>query len=106
MRSREAVLRAIEECDLLGPGVFRDRYRFGRRTKFDLVFEGRAYDPKAIIGVAHGYEYPDEGQLTAADFSGGTSQMGSCVNWALRSLARSRARAWADRGTRTGRGTS
>jgi hypothetical protein len=34
-------------------------YRFGRRTKFDLIFEGRAYDPKAIIGVARGYEYPD-----------------------------------------------
>ena len=32
---------------------------------------GRAYDSKAIAGVAYGFEHPDKGWLRADEFSGG-----------------------------------
>jgi hypothetical protein len=36
-----------------------------------LVIDGRLYDSKAILGVAHGYEFPDQGPLRGAQFTGG-----------------------------------
>ena len=36
-----------------------------------LKYKNRLYDSKAIVGVAHGIEYPKEGEKHPADFSGG-----------------------------------
>lgn len=71
MRQREAVLRAIREHDRVGRDAFLDTHGYGPRTRFALVHEGRLYDPKAILGVAHGYEFPEEGPLGSWQFAGG-----------------------------------
>jgi hypothetical protein len=69
--SRSAVLKAIEEYDRLGQVPFLDRYGFGKARRYFLIYGGRMYDSKAIIGVAFGYQFPGLGPLTSGDFSGG-----------------------------------
>ena len=69
--TQSGVLRAISEFDRLGRDAFLDRYGFGPATDYLLVHDGRDYDSKAIVGVAHGFDLPDKGTLSAADFSGG-----------------------------------
>jgi len=69
--SRTAILDAIEECDQLGRDHFLKKYGYGRAIDYFLEYEGRFYDSKAIVGVAHGYEYPDKGPLRSGEFSGG-----------------------------------
>jgi 5-methylcytosine-specific restriction protein B len=69
--SREAVGRAIAEYDDLGRDAFLSKHGFGRATAYALVVDGREYDPKAIAGVAYGFDHPDEGTLKNTDFSGG-----------------------------------
>jgi hypothetical protein len=49
----EHVRRAIAECDELGLVDFRREYGFGEALVYDLVYEGRRYDSKAILGVAY-----------------------------------------------------
>ena len=44
-----------------------------RARAYFLYENGRYYDSKAIVGVAHGYEFPEEGPLHPADFSGGAA---------------------------------
>lgn len=68
---RSSVVSAIRECDQLGQDVFLARHGFGRARRYFLDYEGRLYDSKAIVGVAHGYEYPSMGPLGPHDFSGG-----------------------------------
>jgi hypothetical protein len=51
----EAVLNAIAEYDEAGRDVFLARHGFGRARAYFLVHDGRRYDSKAIIGVAHRY---------------------------------------------------
>ena len=69
--SREAVLQAVRELDELGRDAFLRKYGFGRATQYALMIDGRDYDPKAIAGVAHGVDHPDEGPLPNTAFSGG-----------------------------------
>ncbi|MCZ4536506.1 DUF3578 domain-containing protein [Gordonia terrae] len=69
--SKEAIERAIGEFDELGRDAFLNKYGFGRATHYALVVDGREYDPKAIAGVAHGFDHPDEGPLKNTDFNGG-----------------------------------
>jgi hypothetical protein len=69
--SRQAVLDAIGQCDRLGKAAFLKRYGFGPSKNYFLMFDGREYDSKAIAGVAHGYQFPDQGPLSAKHFSGG-----------------------------------
>ena len=71
LTSRQAILDAIAEYDRIGQVAFLERYGFGRAREFFLVVEGREYDSKAIVGAAHGYQFPQAGPLTARDFSGG-----------------------------------
>lgn len=71
IRDRSSVLRAIEEFDRLGRDGFLAKYGFGHARAYELVFDGRRYDSKAILGAAHGFARPDLGPLTAADFTGG-----------------------------------
>ncbi len=69
--SDSAVLEAIRQCDSIGRDQFLEQYGFGRSREYLLEFEGRQYDSKAILGVAHGIEFPREGALRPEDFSGG-----------------------------------
>jgi hypothetical protein len=71
LSDRGAVLTAIDEFDRLGRQPFLSKYRFGPARTYFLQHQGRLYDSKAIAGVAHGIQFPDQGPLTAAAFSGG-----------------------------------
>lgn len=69
--SREAIQRAIAEYDALGRDAFLSKHNFGRATTYALMVDGREYDPKAIAGVAYGFDHPDEGTLKNTEFNGG-----------------------------------
>jgi hypothetical protein len=67
-----AVERALDEFDRLSRDSFLQKYGFGRaRQYFIQSHDGRRYDSKAIVGAAHGFQFPDRGPLRADDFSGG-----------------------------------
>jgi len=65
------VVRAMEEYDRLGPGEFFSTHGFAPTTTYDLVWEGRLYPPKAILGTA--YELATGERLASTDFEGGKS---------------------------------
>jgi hypothetical protein len=71
LTSREAVLSAIRECDSLGRDKFLSTHGFRPSFRYHLAHEGRLYDSKAIVGVAHGYQFPELGPLKASEFNGG-----------------------------------
>lgn len=77
-----AVLRAIELFDRLGRDAFLERYGFGRSRSYFLQHEGKLYDSKAVVGVAHGYSGGDRSALVPAQFTGGEAT----VAQTLRSL--------------------
>ncbi len=66
-----AVRSAVEEFNRLGEPDFLRRYGFGPALRYHLIVEGRRYPSKAILGAAHGHQFPDQGPLKAQDFSGG-----------------------------------
>jgi hypothetical protein len=67
-----AILMAINECDSFrNPEDFLRKYGFGPATSYLLHFQERNYPPKAILGVAHKYQFPEIGPLTNSEFSGG-----------------------------------
>ena len=68
---RDAVLRAVEEYDHIGQDEFLTKYGFGRAREYFLAYNGKLYDSKAIVGAAHGYQFPQHGPLGPHDFSGG-----------------------------------
>lgn len=63
------VLRAIKDCDQLGPERFYSEHGFAPTTTYELAWEGRRYPPKAILGTA--YEFATGRRLGSADFEGG-----------------------------------
>lgn len=69
--SCKAILDAIEEFDQIGRAPFLAKYGYGRAIEYFLVYNGRLYDSKAIVGVAHGYEHPHKGPLRSHEFGGG-----------------------------------
>jgi predicted restriction endonuclease len=69
----EAVRRAAAEYDRLGADAFRETYGFGPARRLVLVIDGRTYDSKAIIGVAHGYSTGEFWR--AKDFTGGIASV-------------------------------
>lgn len=69
--SRSAIQRAMAEYDDLGRDAFLSKHGFGRATTYALVVDGREYDPKAIAGVAYGFDHPEEGTLKNTEFNGG-----------------------------------
>jgi hypothetical protein len=71
LTSRQAVLDAIAEHDLLGGTGFREKYGFGAARSYFLLHNGQRYDSKAIVGAAHGFQHPSLGPLRASQFSGG-----------------------------------
>lgn len=68
LNSEEAVRKALKEFDDLGQDAFLKKYGFGRSARYVLTHEGREYDAKAVIGAAHGHQFPDKGALKSSDF--------------------------------------
>jgi 5-methylcytosine-specific restriction protein A len=71
---RDQVLAAIAEYDQLGQDEFLSRYGFKEARAYRLVHEGKSYDSKAIIGVAHRF-LPGQQALEAEEFSGGEANV-------------------------------
>jgi len=69
--TRDEVMRAITEYDRLGPEEFFSVHGFGPTTTYDLIWDGRRYPPKAILGTA--YEFAAGQRLAPGDFEGGRS---------------------------------
>ena len=67
--TRQAVLDALAECNRLGQEEFLETHGFRPARSYHLAYEGRLYDSKAIVGVAHGYAAGRA--LRASEFSGG-----------------------------------
>ncbi len=67
----EAVRKAVREFDRRGRAGFLDQYGFGAARRYFLLIDGKRYDSKAIVGAAHGYQFPGRGALNPEDFSGG-----------------------------------
>jgi hypothetical protein len=68
---RRAIEEAVIEFDDLGRQAFLKKYGFRQAGQYFLVKAGRLYDSKAIVGAAHGFQFPDQGPLRAHQFSGG-----------------------------------
>lgn len=67
--TRAGILQAIGEHDRLGVDLFRDTYRYRAAATYVLTHEGRQYDSKAIVGVAHKFDFGTA--LKPSEFSGG-----------------------------------
>lgn len=72
------MIASIEECDRLGPEEFRARYHYGPARQYLLVHDGREYDSKAIVGVAH--KAVDGRPLRASEFTGGDQTVGRLLS--------------------------
>lgn len=67
--SRQHVLQAIAEYDSRGGEQFLELYGFAPSPGYPLLHEGRTYDSRAVLGVAHRFA---TGRLATADeFHGG-----------------------------------
>jgi putative restriction endonuclease len=66
-----AVLDAMRQADELGRDRFLALHKFGRGRHYSVSHAGRTYDPKAIVGVAYGVQFPQQGTLPSQRFSGG-----------------------------------
>lgn len=71
LTDKDAVIKTISECDQLGRSAFLKLYEYGPAKNYYLIYNGKAYDSKAIVGVAFGIQFPDRGPLKSDDFSGG-----------------------------------
>ncbi|WP_433263372.1 HNH endonuclease [Actinosynnema sp. CS-041913] len=71
---RQDVSAAIEEYDESGKDAFLAAYGYAEARQYVLVHDGRRYDSKAIVGVAH--KYLSGAALTADMFSGGRATVG------------------------------
>lgn len=63
------VERALAEYDRLGAEHFFAEHGFAPTTTYKLVWQGRDYPPKAILGTA--YELATGERLASGDFEGG-----------------------------------
>lgn len=75
--TRESVLQAVAEHDKLGRTEFLERYHFSPARKYHLVLNGKRYDSKAIVGVAHGYA--TGAYWAPSEFSGGAATVGKTL---------------------------
>lgn len=64
-------MAAFAEFDRLGPEAFHARYGYRAADTYTARYERREYPSKAIVGVAYGFQYPDQGPLTSDQFRGG-----------------------------------
>jgi 5-methylcytosine-specific restriction protein A len=79
--TRKGILAAIAECDQLGRDAFLAKYGYKPATSYVLEYRGSLYDPKAIAGVAHLYDFGRA--LKPAEFSSGIGS-GQAVAWLRR----------------------
>ncbi|MDA8094896.1 MAG: DUF3883 domain-containing protein [Betaproteobacteria bacterium] len=73
LQSPSAIQDALDEFVRLGRADFLARYGFGKSRDY-LVRDprsGELCDSKAIVGVAFGRQFPEEGPLSPEEFSGG-----------------------------------
>ena len=63
------VMTAMNDYDRLGPEQFFAEHGFAPTTTYDLLWNGRTYPPKAVLGRA--YELASGNRLTSTDFEGG-----------------------------------
>ena len=68
--SPEAVRAAAREFDALGEDAFLYEYGFGPASDCIVVIDGRLYPAAALLGAAHGDEYPAIGPLAESDCAG------------------------------------
>lgn len=69
--TRQHILQAIAEYDDRGAENFLGVYGFGPSRDYTLLHDGRTYDSKAILGVAH--RYATGRAATSDEFHGGAS---------------------------------
>jgi hypothetical protein len=69
--SVSAVLQAMREYDRIGRDAFIHKYHFGPSRTHVVLYEGRGYDSKPILGAAHGYQFPELGPIDCYHFHGG-----------------------------------
>ena len=69
--SADDVKHALEDYDRLGPERFFAEHGFAPTTTYRLVWQGRDYPPKAVLGTA--YEFATGERLASGDFEGGKS---------------------------------
>ncbi|MCU1617166.1 MAG: hypothetical protein JWO98_4706 [Frankiales bacterium] len=69
--TRDNVLQTLAEYDDLGGEVFLANYGFKPARSYLLLHDGRRYDSKAIVGVAH--RHVNGRALGSGDFSGGAA---------------------------------
>lgn len=67
----DAVLAALREYDSIGRDAFLAKYGFRKAHNYFLLHDGKQYDSKAIVGAAHGHQFPAKGPLRFDEFSGG-----------------------------------
>jgi hypothetical protein len=63
------VVKAIEEFDRLGSKAFFAAHGYGPSRTYELVWRGRRYPHKALLGTA--YELATGRRLSPGDFEGG-----------------------------------
>ena len=73
LSDRDAVLKAIAECDRLGRTKFLEKYGYGKALRFVLIHNGKQYDSKAIVGAAYEHQFGEP--LRRTDFSGGQASV-------------------------------
>lgn len=57
----DSVRLAAAEFDRIGSEAFLQKYQFGKSRSYFLALNSNLSDSKAIIGAAHGYQFPDIG---------------------------------------------
>lgn len=67
--TRDDVLKAIAEFKAIGQDAFLEKYDYGPSRQYVLVYQGMAFDPKAILGAAHSFS--QGAPLKPNEFSGG-----------------------------------
>jgi hypothetical protein len=69
--TRDDVVKAVREYDRLGPDAFFSAHGYGPSRSYELVWDGRRYPHKAILGTA--FELATGDRLGSSDFEGGKS---------------------------------
>ena len=73
IQNPRSVLDAVAEFKRIGRDAFLGKYGFGKAREYYLLVDGERFDSKAILGAAHGYEFPNLGPLPHHQFSGGAA---------------------------------
>ncbi|WP_406093232.1 HNH endonuclease [Kitasatospora purpeofusca] len=77
--SRDDILKTLQEYDELGRQAFLDLYGYKEARKYLILHDGKAYDSKAVAGVAHKHQHGRP--LACGELSGG---LGHAVEWLKR----------------------